>query len=69
MSQNVKVNTHTATTVLPAEVCADTSTDWLFSKHNRASFWNGSKMNGYSLAGLPSGVLRGSNSVSGGMAT
>lgn len=42
---------YSATTVLPADVCADTKTDWLFSMHKIASFWNGSKTNGYSLAG------------------
>ena len=62
-------STYTATTVLPADVWADTKTDWLFSKHKRASFWNGSSMNGNSLAKL-SGILdKGTNSASGGSAT
>ena len=39
---------YSATTVFPADVCADTKTDWLFSKHFSDSFWNGSRMKGYS---------------------
>ena len=62
--------TYSATTVLPADVCADTSTDWLFSKHNMASFWKGSKVNGYSLAGIVFGLtLSGWYSTSLGNAT
>lgn len=41
-------DTHSAQTVLPAEVCADTSTDSLLSIHKMASRWNGSRINGYS---------------------
>lgn len=40
--------THSAQTVLPAEVCADTSTDSLLSMHRIASRWNGSRTKGYS---------------------
>lgn len=29
---------YSATTVFPAEVCADTNTDWLPSRHLMASF-------------------------------
>lgn len=61
--------TYTATTVFPAEVWADTRTDSLFSKHKMASFWNGSRMKGYSLAGVVEGALIGTNSASGGIAT
>ena len=43
---------YSALTVLPAEVCADTSTDSFRSMHLIASRWNGSRMNGYSLAGF-----------------
>ena len=39
---------YSATTVLPAEVCADTRTDCEFSMHRIASLWNGSSTNGYS---------------------
>lgn len=39
---------YSATTVFPADVCADTKTDWLFSKHFSDSFWKGSRMKGYS---------------------
>ena len=42
---------YSATTVLPADVCADTSTDWLFSMQRRASRWNASRANGYSCDG------------------
>lgn len=61
--------THTATTVFPAEVWAETKTDWLFSKHNMASFWKGSRMNGYSLEGLLWDCCKGTKSRSGGTAT
>lgn len=40
--------THSAQTVLPADVCADTSTDSLLSMHKMASRWNGSRTKGYS---------------------
>ena len=60
---------YTATTVLPADVWADTSTDWLFSKHNNASFWKGSRMKGYSFAGLAVVDFNASNTASGGIAT
>lgn len=63
------VYTYTATTVLPADVWADTRTDWLFSRHSRASFWKGSRINGYSLAGFSIIGFRGTNSASGGIAT
>lgn len=41
-------DTHSAHTVLPAEVCADTRTDSLLSIHKMASRWKGSRINGYS---------------------
>lgn len=41
-------DTHSAQTVLPAEVCADTSTDSLLSIHKIASRWKGSRIKGYS---------------------
>lgn len=64
-----KKKTYSATTVFPADVWADTNTDWLFSRHNTASFWNGSRMNLYSFAGFSAEGLRGTNSSSGGIAT
>lgn len=42
--------THSAHTVLPAEVCADTRTDSLLSIHKMASRWKGSRINGYSCS-------------------
>lgn len=42
------IDTHSAHTVLPAEVCADTRTDSLLSIHKMASRWKGSRINGYS---------------------
>lgn len=41
---------YSATTVLPADVCADTSTDWLRSRHAMDSRWKGSRVKGYSCA-------------------
>lgn len=41
-------NTHSAHTVFPAEVWADTRTDWLLSIHRIASRWKGSRRKGYS---------------------
>lgn len=46
-------NTYSATTVLPAEVCADTNTDWLLSTQSIDSSWKGSNVNGYFFAGSP----------------
>lgn len=43
-----KKATHSAQTVFPADVCADTKTDWLLSTHWMASLWKASRMNGYS---------------------
>lgn len=40
--------TYSAHTVFPADVCADTKTDWLLSTHWMASLWKASRMNGYS---------------------
>ena len=37
---------YSATTVLPAEVCAETNTDSLLSIHEMAVSWKGSKTNG-----------------------
>ncbi len=54
-----KCLTYSATTVLPADVWAETRTDWLFCKHNIASRWNGSRLNLYSLAGGPTGAFNG----------
>lgn len=49
MSDAMLINdTHSAQTVLPADVCADTSTDWLLSMHKMASRWKGSRIKGYS---------------------
>ncbi len=42
------MDTHSAHTVFPADVWADTSTDWLLSMHRMASRWKGSSMKGYS---------------------
>lgn len=50
---------YSATTVLPAEVCAATRTDWLRSRQRIACFWKVSSSNGHSNAGS------GTNSVSG----
>lgn len=50
---------YSATTVFPADVWADTRTDWLFSMHKIASRWNGSKTNLYSFAGGVVGWMRG----------
>ena len=36
--QIASCSTYSATTVFPADVCAETKTDWLFSKQLRASF-------------------------------
>lgn len=63
------MRTYTATTVFPADVWAETSTDWLFSKHSKASFWKGSRINGNSWAGFSGGGFKGINSSSGGIAT
>jgi len=65
---NVKI-TNIATTVLPAEVCAETRTDWELSRQQIAAFWNGSNSNGNSLAGFPLFILSGANSWSNGMQT
>lgn len=48
VSLSERAMAYSATTVFPAEVCADTNTDWQFSMHRSASFWNGSSTNGYS---------------------
>ena len=45
-------NAYCATTVLPAEVCAATSTLWPRSRHSAAVAWNESNGKGYSFAGL-----------------
>ena len=39
------VITTSATTVFPAEVWAETKTDWSFSRHNTDLDWNGSRVN------------------------
>lgn len=52
---------YSATTVLPAEVCALTRTDWLFSMHNIASRWNGSNVKVYVFAGGQVGWSNGCN--------
>lgn len=43
-----RIHTYSAHTVFPADVWADTSTDWLLSMQRMASRWNGSSTNGYS---------------------
>ena len=40
-----KAMAYSATTVLPAEVWADTSTDWSFSRQRTDRDWNGSSVN------------------------
>jgi hypothetical protein len=64
-----KYLTYSATTVFPADVWAETSTDWLFCKHVIASRWNGSRLNLYSLAGGPTGAFNGTYSKFGGKTT
>ena len=65
---------YSATTVLPADVCAETRTDSSRSMHATAAFWNGSSSNLYSFAGIvPSGTssesIPASGSVPAGIAT
>lgn len=50
---------YSATTVFPADVWAETKTDWSFSMHWMASFWNASRTNVYSLAGGPDAGVNG----------
>lgn len=42
---------YSAMTVLPADVCADTSTDSLRSMHEMDVLWKGSRVKGYVRAG------------------
>lgn len=50
LSRRAMAMAYSATTVLPAEVCAATSTDSRRSKLLHAADWNGSSLNGYSFA-------------------
>lgn len=61
--------TYSAITVLPADVCAETNTDWLLSTQHMDSFWKGSNVNGYVFAGSPKLLCNGPNSWPGGHAT
>lgn len=61
--------TYSAITVLPADVWAETSTDWLLSTHKMDSFWKGSNVNGYVLAGSPLRGCKGTYGWPGGQAT
>ena len=65
---------YSAQTVLPADVCAETSTDSSRSMQATAAFWNGSSSNLYVRAGTrPSGtsraIIEGSGDWPGGIAT
>lgn len=60
---------YSATTVLPADVWAETRTLWLLSMHRIAWRWKGSSTKGYSLAGTPLNGCKGMYSWSGWTAT
>lgn len=65
-----KINrTHSAMTVFPAEVWADTRTDCMLSIQRIASVWNESRTNLYSRSGGPCRGCNGWYSVFGGIAT
>lgn len=61
--------TYSATTVFPADVWADTNTDCKLSMHSIASFWNGSNIKLYCLAGSEVSGKSGEYSWFGGIAT
>ena len=69
VSLNDVAMAYSATTVFPADVWADTRTDWEFSMHRRASRWKGSSTKGNSLTGVEESGLRRLYSTSGGTAT
>ena len=56
LSRNAMAMAYSATTVLPADVCAATITDSLRSRTATEVSWNASSVNGYALARGPSYV-------------
>lgn len=61
--------TYSATTVFPADVCAETNTDCKLSMHIMASFWKGSRIKLYCFAGSDVSGINGTYSWLGGNAT
>ena len=61
---NSQIKTYSATDVFPAEVCADTNTDWLLSIQETDCCWKPSSSNLYSLAGFPVRGLKTGSSAS-----
>lgn len=64
--------TYSATTVLPAEVCAETRTDSFLSIHEIEMRWNGSRVKGQVFAGFSGKTgsnISFTNSISGGKQT